>query len=146
MRSSKELSDTFFSELKHFNNTNFKAIAKADLSNQDAAVHKAFSSVITRYFIFREKHPEISEQEFNMLYFALTLDLVATYFSEYPDTSTDNLVAFQVHLKRYIKDKRNKNKEEDASDEQSSSISDIGLESDNTMSVEQQQKSESVAV
>ena len=69
-------------------------------------MHKAFSSVVTRYFIFKEQHPEISDAENNLLYFKLKLDLVAKYFSEYPDTSTDNLVAFQIELKNYMKESR----------------------------------------
>ena len=146
MRSSKELTNLFFKDLHGYNNTNFKTIAKADLSKQDATVHKAFSSVITRYFIFREKHPEVEESEFKLLYFALSLDLVATYFSEYPDTSTDNLVAFQLHLKKYIKEKRNQHEDEEETHEQESSISDIQLESDNQVQVEQQQESVPVAV
>ena len=101
MRSSKELCDTFLKELKTYNSTNFKAILRADLTKQDASVHKAFSSVITRYFIFREKHPEITETENKILYFKLKLDLIAKYFSEYPDTTTDNLIAFQLELKSY---------------------------------------------
>lgn len=100
---SNELEELFLKELKGYNSTNFKAIATADLSQNDAAVHKAFSSVVTRYFIFKEKHPEISDGDHNMLYFKLKLDLVAKYFSEYPDTTTDPLVAFQIELRDYIK-------------------------------------------
>lgn len=103
MLSSNQLTNLFFSELRNYNLTNFKAIQKADLSIQDASVHKAFSSVVTRYFIFKEKHPELSDTEHNILYFKLKLDLVAKYFSEYPDTSTDNLVAFQIELRDYVK-------------------------------------------
>ena len=66
-------------------------------------VRKSFSSVITRYFIFREKHPEISDVDNKILYYKLKLDQVAKYFSEYPETSTDNLVGFQVELKNYVK-------------------------------------------
>lgn len=95
MRSSNELVNLFFHDLKQYNATNFKAIANADLSKNEATVHKAFSSVVTRYFIFKERHQEISEVEHNILYFKLKLDLIARYFTEYPDTSTDNLVAFQ---------------------------------------------------
>lgn len=104
MRSSNELIKMFFHDLKHYNTTNFKTLAKADLSKHNATVHKAFSSVVTRYFIFKEQHPELSDVELNILYFKLKLDLVAKYFSEYPDTSTDNLVAFQIELKNYIKE------------------------------------------
>lgn len=104
MRSSKELVQIFFHDLKQYNATNFKSIAKADLSVPDATVHKAFSSVITRYFIFRERHTELSEAEHNILYFKLKLDLIARYFTEYPDTTTDNLIAFQIELKNYMKE------------------------------------------
>lgn len=104
MHSSKELENMFFKDLKQYNTTNFKSIATADLSENSPTVHKAFSSVITRYFIFRERHPEISEVELKILYFKLKLDLIAKYFSEYPDTTTDNLVAFQIELNRYIKE------------------------------------------
>ena len=108
MRSSNELVQLFFHDLKQYNTTNFKTIAKADLSKNDATVHKAFSSVVTRYFIFKERHPEVSETEHNLLYFKLKLDLIARYFSEYPDTTTDNLIAFQLELKNYIKETANK--------------------------------------
>jgi len=104
--SSSELSNCFFLDLKRYNATNFRTLAKADLSVQDATVHKAFSSVVTRYFIFREKHPEISEVDHKILYYKLKLDLIAKYFSEYPDTTTDNLIAFQLELRNYIKESR----------------------------------------
>lgn len=135
----------FFSDLKHYNGTNFKAIAKADLSKQDAAVHKAFSSVLTRYFIFKEKHPEVSDMEHRMLYFKLKLDMIASYFSEYPETTTDNLVAFQLELKRYVKESRSNNEAEGAqTDESNTSLPNIKLESDNAVSVQQQSELVSV--
>lgn len=147
MRTSKELTDCFFGDLKRYNATNFKTIAKADLSKQDATVHKAFSSVITRYFIFREKHPEVSDTEHRILYFKLKLDMIAKYFSDYPDTTTDNLVAFQLEMKEYIKEHRkDKDFDEEADDVQNPSISNIGLESDNRVPVEQQQEPVSVAI
>ena len=108
MLSSTELTNIFFRDLKSFNPSNCKNIATADLSKQDPVVHKAFSSVVTRYFIFREKHPEISDAEHNLLYFKLKLDLVAKYFSEYPDTSTDNLIAFQIELRNYVKERESR--------------------------------------
>jgi len=103
MRSSRELVDTFLSDLKHYNSSNFRTVATADIYKQDAVVLKAYSSIITRYFIFKEKHPEITEPEHNLLYYKLKLDLVANYFSEYPDTTPDNLVAFQLELQQYLK-------------------------------------------
>ena len=106
MLSSNQLVQLFFKDLKQYNATNFKTIAKADLSKNDATVHKAFSSVVTRYFIFKERHPEISEVEHNILYFKLKLDLIARYFTDYPDTTTDNLVAFQLELRNYLKENK----------------------------------------
>lgn len=102
--SSNEVTKLFFKDLKQYNATNFKEIASADLEKNEPGIYKAFSSVITRYFIFQQKHPELTEVELRMLYFKLKLDLIARYFAEYPDTTPDNLVAFQLELKNYIKD------------------------------------------
>lgn len=101
-----ELINCFFSDLKKYNSSNFKTLEKANLYTEGDSpiVRKAFSSVITRYFIFREKHPEITDEENKILYFKLGLDLVAKYFSEYPETTTDNLVGFQVVLRSYVKE------------------------------------------
>ena len=108
MMSANDLVNCFFFELRQYNSTNFKNILNADLSQKDPVVHKAFSSVVTRYFIFKEKHPEISDAEHNLLYFKLKLDLVAKYFSEYPDTSTDNLIAFQIELRNYMRERQSR--------------------------------------
>lgn len=148
MRTSQELTNLFFSDLHRYNSSNFKTIAKADLSKQDAVVHKAFSSVVTRYFIFKEKHPEVSEVEHKMLYFKLKLDMIAAYFSEFPDTTTDNLVAFQLELQKYIRESKLNidSNEEEHTDGTNSSISNIGLEPDNAVPVEQQQELASTSV
>lgn len=102
MLSSLELTRTFFHDLKQYNSTNFKTIEKADLSKDDATVHKAFSSVVTRYFIFAERHPEISDEDKRILYFKLKIDMIARYFSEYPDVNLDLLKPFQLELKQHI--------------------------------------------
>ena len=103
-----DLINCFFGDLKRYNSSNFKTLEKADLAKDGDSpmVRKSFSSVITRYFIFREKHPEITDEENRILYYKLKLDLVAKYFSEYPETSTDNLVAFQIELRNYVKEHR----------------------------------------
>ena len=106
MRSSKELTDTFFADLKNYNSTNFRTLEKADLTKESAVTHKAFASVITRYFIFVEKHPEITPEEDKVLYFKLKLDMIANYFSEYPETTTEYLIGFQLELKNWVKEHR----------------------------------------
>lgn len=93
----------FFSELKKYNGTNFRALHSADLAEMNPDVIKAFSSVITRYFIFCEKHPEIPDVDKRVLYFKLKIDMVARFFSNYPDTTADDLVAFQTELNYYEK-------------------------------------------
>ena len=99
MASNTDLVSMFFKDLKQYNSTNFRTLEKADLTKDDAVVHKSFSSVITRYFIFSEKHAnEVSSTELRMLYFQLKLDMVARYFSQYPASSTDELRAFQLEL------------------------------------------------
>lgn len=97
------IEDVFFKDLKHYNSTNFKTLSTADLSKNSAFVHKAFSSVVTRYFIFKEKHAdEFTESEFNMLYFKLKIDLISRYFAEYPTSTTESLIAFQIELNSFI--------------------------------------------
>lgn len=113
MHSSKELTDMFFSDLKSFNTTNFKYLSTSDIRNIDEMpeVHKAFSSVITRYFIFREKHPEVSEMESKMLYYKLKLDLIAKYFADYPEATPDDLVAFQIELNSFVEERKRQTEE-----------------------------------
>lgn len=100
----KSLSHQFFTELKQYNSTNFKALYTAKLTEDNPAIMKAFSSVITRFFIFCEKHPELSETERRMLYFQLKVDMIARFFSNYPNTNTDDLIAFQTELRYFIKE------------------------------------------
>ena len=109
MLSSLELTQTFFRDLKSYNSSNFRTIARADLSHDDATVHKAFSSVVTRYFIFAERHPEISDEDKRILYFKLKIDMIARYFSEYPDVNIDLLKAFQLELQQYVKESKGGN-------------------------------------
>lgn len=106
MLSSLELTQLFFKDLKSYNATNFRTIERAQLDKDDPTVHKAFSSVVTRYFIFAERHPEISDEERRILYFKLKIDMIATYFSEYPDVNLDLLKPFQIELKRHVKEMR----------------------------------------
>lgn len=94
----------FFKELKTYNSTNFRTLYKATLKADDAITHKAFSSVITRFFIFCEKHPELSDTEKRILFFQLKIDMIGRYFSEYPDTDLNQLKAFQLELQNYVKD------------------------------------------
>lgn len=100
--SNQTVSEKFFRELKQYNGTNFRSLSTADLSVEDPKVYKAFSSVITRYFIFLEKHPELTTADANMLYFQLKIDMVARYFSQYPASSVDDLRSFQRELKVFL--------------------------------------------
>ena len=116
MLSSLELTKLFFHDLKAYNSTNYKTIERADLSCDNATVHKAFSSVVTRYFIFAERHPEISDADRRILYFKLKIDMIARYFSEYPDVNLDLLRPFQLELQQYVQENRG----EEANDQQTS--------------------------
>lgn len=106
---SNDLIKLFFHDLKEYNNTNFKTIEKADLSKEDPKLFKSCSSVVTRYFIFQERHPEISEIDMKMLYFRLRIDMIARYFSEYPASNIDDLKPFQRELQLYIEDEKRQN-------------------------------------
>lgn len=102
MLSKTDLVRLFFHDLKKYNFTNFKTLVRSDLSTDNATVHKAFSAVITRYFIFCEKHDELSDSEKRMLFFQIKLDMIARYFSNYPETNMDELKAFQLELRNYV--------------------------------------------
>lgn len=102
MASNSSIYKCFFHTLKEYNSTNFKTIYKLDLSDASPTLLKSFSSVVTRFFIFQEKHPEYSAEEMKVLYFRLRIDLVARYFSEYPVGQLDDLRPFQVELRRYV--------------------------------------------
>lgn len=106
MASNQELATLFFKELKKYNLSNFRQIARAPLTDDNAATHKAFSSVVTRFFIFLEKHPEITATESNILFYKLKIDMISRYFAEYPSSDLDQLKAFQLELKNYIKTNR----------------------------------------
>lgn len=93
----------FFTELKQYNSNNFKTLHTADLSTDaDVIVKKAFSSVVTRYFIFCEKHPELTPTETYLLYYQLKIDMIARYFSAYPNSNVDELKPFQLELINYL--------------------------------------------
>lgn len=106
MSSNTDITHVFFKDLKNYNSTNFRTIEKADLDAPDAKVHKAFSSVVTRYFIFCERHPEITDTQKRILYFKLKIDMIGRYFANYPDTSIEELKAFQIELRNFIKESR----------------------------------------
>lgn len=121
MKTVQDLEEAFFSDLRKFNITNYRALKDADLSKNDARTHKAFSSVLTRYFIFREKHgDEFTQSEYNMLFFQLKLDLIGDYFAHYPESDTSALTAFQAELRRFLKERKS-NLEEVSNDEEVSS-------------------------
>lgn len=93
----------FFVELKQYNSTNFKTLRTADLSGTiDSTIIKAFSSVITRYFIFCEKHPELTGIDRNILYYQLKIDTLARYFANYPKGEVGELRSFQLELQNHI--------------------------------------------
>lgn len=102
MASNLELVSLFFRDLKSYNATNFRTIQRATLDVEDATVHKAFSAVVTRYFIFREHHPEVSDLDMRILYFKLKIDMIARYFANYPSATLEELRPFQMELQNHV--------------------------------------------
>lgn len=101
MSSNEELKSLFFHDLKQYNPTNFRAILRADLTQATPAIYKTFSSVITRYFIFCEHHPEIDAVSLRILFFDLKIDMIAKYFTEYSTANLQDLINFQTELSKY---------------------------------------------
>lgn len=111
----EDLESMFFGDLKSYNSTNYRTLIRSNLSSpvDKSKVHKAFSSVVTRYFIFVEKHSEeLTESEFRQLYFSLKIDLISQYFAEYPNSDMTTLSEFQDKLRNY--GKKVKTNEQDA--------------------------------
>lgn len=106
-----DLVNMFFTELKQYNCSNFKLIDKMDLDCNDPRAYKSCSSVITRYFIFKEHHPEIPESSMNLLYYRLRIDQIARYFSEYPASNIEDLLPFQRELRIFTSDQQDTNKD-----------------------------------
>lgn len=93
----------FFTELKQYNSNNFKTLHTANLDKDaDVVIKKAFSSVVTRYFIFCEKHPELTPTDTHILYYQLKIDMIARYFSNYPNSNVEELKPFQLELQNYL--------------------------------------------
>lgn len=113
---SNELEKAFFTELRQYNISNFKTLLTIDLKDPSAngTICKSYSSAITRFFIFKEKHPELTQTETSMLYYKAKLDLVAEYFAQYPDGSTDNLIGFQIELRNFSDNDRSEEENEPA--------------------------------
>lgn len=96
-----DVSRLFLSDLKKFNLTNFRTLENADLSEPNPIIHKAFSAVITRYFLFCEKHPELSDTEKRIVYFDTKVDMISKYFSDYPESNIEDLYGFQQCVRDY---------------------------------------------
>ncbi len=95
---SSNVRDMFFKELKEYNPTNFRAILRSDLSNPGPGIYKTFSSVVTRYFIFCEHHPEVDPVTLRILFFDVGIDTIAAYFAAYDNSDLTNLIEFQNKL------------------------------------------------
>lgn len=102
-----QLTTLFFRELRKYNNTNFRSLKEANLLVSLSPIElKAFSSVVTRFFIFVEKHPEIESTDLRILYFKLKIDLIARYFTDYPAGSNVDIIPFQEELKLFCKSEK----------------------------------------
>lgn len=88
----------FFKELKEYNPTNFRAILRSDLSKPGPGIYKTFSSVVTRYFIFCEHHPEVDPITLRILFFDAGIDTIAAYFASYNNSDLTDLIEFQNKL------------------------------------------------
>jgi hypothetical protein len=131
MPSNLELTKIFFHDLRTYNSTNFRTLATATLDKEDPVVHKAYSSVVTRYLIFCDKHPEVSQSDKNLLYFKLKIDMIAYYFSQYPDGDLNYLRAFQLELLQYLKDKKQTNSSPIVKNDEPTNSSDTTSEDSN---------------
>lgn len=100
-----DLATIFFNDLKRYNKSNFKTLERLDVDELSPTLLKSFSSVVTRFFIFAERHPELGDMELKMLYYKLNVDRVSRYFSMYPSGDCLDLKPFQEELRYFVKTK-----------------------------------------
>lgn len=105
LMSNAEIAKMFFDDLRSYNSTNYRTLVKSDLVEITPTIYKSFSSVITRYFIFAERHPELTASDLKMLYYKLKIDLIASFFVSYPDVDVSLLSPFQSELIQYVQSK-----------------------------------------
>lgn len=105
LSSVEELSEAFFSDLKKFNKSNFKTLQRIDVEDISPTLLKSFSSVVTRFFIFAERHPELEDIDLKMLYYKLNIDRVSRYFSMFPSGDCVDLKPFQEELRYFSNNK-----------------------------------------
>lgn len=82
----------FLHELFKYNKNNYEQLHKStNLDELDINVYKAATSLITRYFIWVQNHPELSEDEVNQMFYILSLDEILQAISEFPQIPVDKL-------------------------------------------------------
>ena len=83
----QDYSKMFMEETRHYNSTNFRKLRTClDISHPvlNQPTWKALTSLTTRYWLFIEKHPELTESDRHMLYFLLGIDRIGKLMASYP--------------------------------------------------------------
>jgi len=83
----QDYSKMFMEETRHYNVTNFRRLRsclEVPRPVLDQPTWKALTSLVTRYWIFAEKHPEMTASDRNMLYFLIGLDRIGKLMACHP--------------------------------------------------------------
>lgn len=82
----------FLTELFKYNKNNYMQLKRASSEEElDINVFKAATSLITRYFIWIQNHPELPESEIHSMFYVLSLDELLEGIAAFPAIPTDKI-------------------------------------------------------
>jgi hypothetical protein len=102
-----DYSKMFFDMTRGHNSTNWGKLVvaiKTETPSLNQPTWKALSSLVTRYWLFIEKHPDMSESDCHMLYYILGIDRIGKLISTYPRYSEEDFRSLQEQLRPIIEE------------------------------------------
>jgi hypothetical protein len=94
-------SKMFMNITQHYNSTNWRKLVncvKSETPVLDQPTWKALTSLSTRYWLFVEKNPEMSESDRHMLYFLIGMDRIGKLMATFPRCSDEDFRSLQEQL------------------------------------------------
>jgi hypothetical protein len=96
-----DYSKMFFNMTRGHNSTNWRKLVAAfqdETPTLNQPTWKALSSLVTRYWLFIEKNPDMSESDRHMLYYILGIDRIGKLIATHPRCSDEDFRSLQEQL------------------------------------------------
>jgi len=87
--------------IRGYNSTNWRKLVTAikdEAPSLNQPTWKALSSLVTRYWLFVEKNPAMSESDRHMLYYILGIDRIGKLIATYPRCKDEDYRSLQEQL------------------------------------------------